>query len=68
MKAVGPGGAFLEQDHTFQHFRQALWKPKLLERRNWDLWEKDGARDIFKAAESKTLEMLSADYEPLLPV
>ncbi len=68
MKAVGPGGAFLEQDHTFQHFRQALWTPNLLERRNWDLWEKDGARDIFKVAESKTLEMLSADWEPLLPV
>ncbi|MDM8556105.1 hypothetical protein QUF75_15380 [Desulfococcaceae bacterium HSG7] len=39
-----------------------------MERRNWDLWEKDGARDIFKAAESKTLEILSVDYDPLLPV
>ncbi|MDM8555351.1 trimethylamine methyltransferase family protein [Desulfococcaceae bacterium HSG7] len=68
MKAVGPGGAFLEQDHTFMHFRQALWTPNLLERRNWDLWKKEGARDIFKVAESKTLEMLSADYKPLLPV
>ena len=31
--------------------------PKLLERRNWDLWEDDGAMDIFKVAERKTLEM-----------
>ena len=42
--------------------------PKLLERRNWELWENDGAMDIFKVAERKTLEMLSADPEPLLPV
>jgi len=67
MKAVGPGGTFLSQDHTFQHFRRELWMPKLLERRNWDLWENDGAMDIFKVAERKTFEMLAADPEPLLP-
>ena len=67
MKAVGPGGTYLSQDHTFEHFRRELWMPKLLERRNWDLWEKDGAMDIFKISESKTLEMLAADPEPLLP-
>ena len=67
MKAVGPGGTFLSQDHTFQHFRSELWMPNLLERRNWELWEQDGAMDIFKVAEGKTLEMLAADPEPLLP-
>jgi len=67
MKAVGPGGTFLSQDHTFLHFRRELWMPKLFERRNWDLWEQDGAMDIFKVAEGKTLEMLAADPEPLLP-
>ena len=67
MKAVGPGGNFLSQDHTFQHFRSELWMPNLLERRNWELWEQDGAMDIFKVAEGKTLEMLAADPEPLLP-
>jgi len=30
------------------------------------LWEKDGAQDIFKVAEIKTLEMLATDPEPLL--
>ena len=67
MKAVGPGGTFLSQDHTFQHFRRELWTPNLLERRNWDLWENDGGTDIFKIAERKTLEMMAADPEPLLP-
>ena len=67
MKEVGPGGTFLSQDHTFQHFRQELWMPRLLERRNWDLWEKDGAMDIFKVAERRLHELLAADPEPLLP-
>jgi trimethylamine--corrinoid protein Co-methyltransferase len=67
MKDVGPGGTFLSQDHTFQHFRQELWMPRLLERRNWDLWENDGAMDIFKVAESRIHELLAADPEPLLP-
>jgi trimethylamine:corrinoid methyltransferase-like protein len=38
-----------------------------LERRNWDLWEKDGAMDIFKVAERRLHEMLAVDAEPLLP-
>lgn len=66
MKAVGPGGTFLSQDHTFENFRRELWAPKLIERRNWDLWETDGSLDIFKVAEKKALEMLAVDPAPLL--
>ena len=35
--------------------------PELLERRNWDLWEKDGSRNIFEVAEEKVLKMLEAE-------
>jgi trimethylamine--corrinoid protein Co-methyltransferase len=66
MKAVGPGGTFLSEDHTFENFRRELWTPKLLERRNWDLWETDGSRDIFKVAEKKILEMLADKPAALL--
>jgi trimethylamine--corrinoid protein Co-methyltransferase len=67
MKAVGPGGTFLSQDHTFENFRRELWTPKLIERRNWDSWETDGSPDIFKVAEKKVLDMLAIDPAPLLP-
>jgi trimethylamine--corrinoid protein Co-methyltransferase len=66
IKAVGPGGTFLSEDHTFENFRRELWTPKLLERRNWDLWETDGSRDIFKVAEKKVLEMLAEKPAALL--
>ena len=67
MQAVGPGGTFLSQDHTFDYFRQELWVPKLLERRNWELWETDGSQDIFKVAEKKALEMLAQKPAASLP-
>ena len=66
IKAVGHGGSFLSQDHTFENFRRELWTPELLERRNWDLWETDGSLDIFKVAEKKALEMLAEEPAGLL--
>ena len=66
MKSVGPGGAFLNQDHTFSYFRRELWIPELFERRNWDLWEQDGAKNIFEIAQEKTMAMLAAEPPPLL--
>ncbi|MEJ2168965.1 MAG: trimethylamine methyltransferase family protein [Desulfobacterales bacterium] len=66
MKEVGPGGTFLTHTHTFQNFRRELWMPTLMERRNWESWEKDGGRDIFKVAEKKVLDMLAAKPAPLL--
>lgn len=66
IKEVGHGGSFLVHEHTFSNFRKELWMPELLERRNWDSWEKDGCRDIFKVAEEKVLKMLEAELTNLL--
>mgnify|MGYP001813700188 FL=1 len=66
MKNVGPGGTFLSHPHTFDNFRQELWIPSLLERRNWELWEADGSPDIFKVDERKAFDMLAQKAIPLL--
>ena len=58
IRDVGPGGTFLSHPHTFDNFLGELWNPKLIERRNWELWEKDGSPSIFKVAEKRALEML----------
>jgi trimethylamine--corrinoid protein Co-methyltransferase len=39
-------GSFLAEEHTARHFRQELWFPQLLDRRFWEAWAKDGARDM----------------------
>lgn len=66
MKEVGPGGTFLTHPHTFHNFRRELWMPKLLERRNWEAWEKDGGLDIFKVAEKEVLGMMAQIPDKLL--
>ena len=63
MKDVGPGGNFLAQPHTFQNFKKELWLPGLLERRNWDLWEKDGGKDIYTVAHERMLDMIKTTPE-----
>ena len=67
MKEVGPGGTFLSHNHTFENFRRELWIPKLLERRNWELWEKDGSQDIRAVSLKKVMELLETKSENLLP-
>ena len=66
IKEVGPGGTFLTHTHTFENFRRELWIPKLLERRNWESWEKDGGLDIVKIAEKRVLDMMAAKADKLL--
>jgi trimethylamine--corrinoid protein Co-methyltransferase len=68
MQEVGPGGTFLSHRHTYDNFRRELWIPKLLERRNWDSWEKDGGLDIAKVAEKKVLDMLAEKHDTVLAV
>ncbi|MGD2185238.1 MAG: trimethylamine methyltransferase family protein [Desulfobacterales bacterium] len=66
IKDVGPGGTFLSHPQTYDNFRQELWIPKLIERRTWELWEKEGSLDIFKVAEKKVFEMLAEKPAALL--
>ena len=66
IEAVGPGGSFLTQPHTFQRFRQELWHPQLFERRLWEAWEKEGGQDIRTKSLKRAKEILARETEPLL--
>ena len=43
---VGPGGFFLDTDHTLDNWRTAHWHPRLLDRRRYHSWKEDGCPDI----------------------
>ncbi len=67
IKAVGPGGHFLDQDHTFEHFRQEFYQPMLSNRDNFDTWFANGSQQILETA-NKTVKKVLAEYsEPDLP-
>lgn len=38
IREVGPGGSFIDQPHTAEHFRSELWFPRLLDRQYYEAW------------------------------
>ncbi len=69
IKEVGPGGNFLQSEHTVEFFRDELYFPTLIERRDFEAWEQDGSltmeqravKNVQQILESHAPEELSAD-------
>jgi trimethylamine--corrinoid protein Co-methyltransferase len=54
---VGPGGEFLTSGHTLQHFR-GNWFPKLISRRSFEEWDRNGGKDTGARANDRVLAIL----------
>ena len=71
IKAVGsgPGRNFLAQEHTLRNVRKESWLGyRIFERRPWELWKRDGAKDTRQRAKERTLEIINEHQpEPLPP-
>jgi trimethylamine--corrinoid protein Co-methyltransferase len=67
IEAVGPGGHFLQQQHTLDHFRKELWRPGLLTRQHYNKWEKEGAKDLYQRIQEKIKDILDNHPVPPLP-
>ena len=55
---VGPGGHFLGEKHTLQHFREG-WMPEITDMETFEVWEKKGSKSIAQVAKEKTKEILA---------
>jgi trimethylamine--corrinoid protein Co-methyltransferase len=53
---VGPGGHFLEHEHTYQHFRKN-WVPRLFDRADREEWEMAGGLSMGDRATVKVHEI-----------
>jgi trimethylamine--corrinoid protein Co-methyltransferase len=62
---VGPGGDFLTQKHTLQHFRE-LWQPALFERRRAAEWIAAGGKRLGDRLREKTLATIQEHKPELL--
>ncbi len=60
IKETGPGGNYLQHEHTLKHFREELWIPELTDRSNRVAWETSGAKDIKERAKEKVEDILSS--------
>lgn len=63
VKAAGGRGVFLTDDHTFDHFEEALFLPDLLDRSRYDTWAAEGSRDLCQRSNTKARELL-ATHQP----
>jgi trimethylamine--corrinoid protein Co-methyltransferase len=63
---VTPGGGFLAEDHTLEHWREAQWFPKLMDRSRYDEWVQAGSKDAFARANTAARKILSEHEVPAL--
>jgi len=63
---IGPGGEFLSHEHTFRHFKQELWHPTLIDRRNYQFWAEE-KKDMRTRIHEKTRHILENHKVPALP-
>ncbi len=63
---VGPGSGFLADEHTFKHFRDAQWAPKVIDRKRFDLWESAGSKDMYTRAQERAREIIASHKAPAL--
>ncbi len=64
---VGPGGHFLANDHTIEHFRREFWFPALMDRTRREAWEKAGQKTLGQRVREKVKDILQNFEPPALP-
>ncbi len=67
IKEVGPGGHFLDKDHTFDHFRTEFYQPQLSNRDDFVSWQANGSSRSMETANKKYKEILETYEAPELP-
>ena len=66
--AVGPGGTFIDREHTAAHFRRELWFPRLLDREYYQAWQDAGARSLEDRCRERKQAILAEHHpDPLAP-
>jgi len=63
---VGPGGIFLGEKHTLEHFRER-WMPKISDISPFETWERKGSKSMDKVAKEKVREILATHKPDPIP-
>jgi trimethylamine:corrinoid methyltransferase-like protein len=64
--SVGPGGQFLDAEHTYQYFRKELFDPKISNRTAHENWVKAGSTSVRERAAEKARNILARTPEHTL--
>jgi len=63
---VGPGGHYLSEPHTLRLIRNEHYIPTITDRRDFESWFKDGAKELRHKAQAKVKEILAKHKVPPL--
>ena len=63
---VGPGGHYLAQKHTMNHFMKEQFIPELIDRSGYDEWKKNGEKSLVDRAKEKVKKILEEHSVPPL--
>ena len=63
---VGPGGHYLECDHTMRHFHD-VWYSKIFDRNTYWKWHESGGKDLAARVREETLSRMAHQRVPLEP-
>jgi len=66
IEKVGPGGHYLDQDHTYDHFKSELWMPDLMVRSAYDEWQNQGSKDMATRIQEKLEDIIKNHQAPPL--
>ncbi len=64
---LGPGGNFLEDDHTLENFRNVFWFPRFLNRQNYQNWFNAGGKDLRQELRIKSKQIFRESKHSCLP-
>ncbi|MBM4079633.1 MAG: trimethylamine methyltransferase, partial [Planctomycetes bacterium] len=67
IRAAGPGGNFLAEDHTYRHFKQEFWFPRLLDRTRFDAWAASGKPTLKARVKARVHDILATHQVAPLP-
>jgi len=65
IQKVGPGGAFIAEEHTARNFRQAMFKPLYVPRVTYEMWADRGEKTTKELVHEKTLKILK-EHKPMV--
>ncbi|MCK4354033.1 MAG: trimethylamine methyltransferase family protein [Dehalococcoidia bacterium] len=64
---VGPGGIFLGEKHTLEHYKKEIWMPEISDKNTFTTWRKMGSKTMDKVAKEKVDEILATHKPEPIP-
>lgn len=57
---IGPGGNFLQEDHTYKYFRKETWYPRFFNRKHFENWHLGGKKTMKDQIRAQVLEQINS--------